>query len=544
VPGARQESRGARQESPGARRESPGERRGSRGARPNILFFFTDEHRLSALGCYGKTPCETPHIDTLADEGVRFETAYTCCPVCTPARASFMTGLYPHAHGMTANLRELGACISELPDSPHLISRRLAAAGYRCGYTGKWHLGEGDEWFGQKLDVALPSTRGFEGIDFPGHGGGGFHYPEYKAYLKQHGFAHKLKPTKTPGQQCMPCGLLEGPVESTVPYFLAEHTIGLIERFRAAGQPFFIWHNNWGPHEPYYVPEAYYERYLGKGIPPWPNYDWPARLINGPHQVKLHPRADELTWNDWADAIRYYYAFATLIDEQIGRVLAHLDAAGIANNTIIIFSSDHGETLGSHGGLIDKGWHHFEETHRIGLIVKDPRGFGPNGLAPGSVPAEWASLLDLHPTILDLAGAHYDAERLHGRSLMPLLRGETTGRSARNGPGDASASPGHASASPGWRNEILVEFGGLGPAMTLVTYRAGGIKYGWNVVTRDEMYDLAADPHEMRNLIDDPAYAATVREMRERLYAALDRIKHDGRGTFGKTRLGKPAWGE
>ncbi|MBN1917924.1 MAG: sulfatase-like hydrolase/transferase [Verrucomicrobia bacterium] len=498
----------------------PGVRRASPSDRPNILFFFTDEHRLSALGCCGETPCETPNIDRLADEGVRFETAYTCCPVCTPARASIMTGLYPHAHGMTANLRELGAGTSELPDSPHLLSRRLEAAGYRRGYTGKWHLGEGDTLYGAPIDKALPSTRGFEGIDFPGHGGGGFHFPEYKTYLEQHGWTHALKPMKTPGNVCMPCGLLAGPVESTVPYFLAEHTIALIDRFKETGEPFFIWHSNWGPHEPYYVPEAHYERYRAKDIPPWPNYGWPARDIDGPHQVKLHTRAAELTWNDWADAIRYYYAFATLIDEQIGRVLDHLEKSGLADNTVVVFSSDHGETLGSHGGLIDKGWQHFEEIQRIGLIVKDPRGFGPNGLAPGSVPPQWASILDLHPTFLDLARAGYDAERLHGRSLLPVLRGEKTD----------------------WRDDMLVEFHGLGAAATLITYRHGDLKYGWNVVTRDELYDLAADPHEMRNVIADPAYAAAVRDMRERLDAALDRIKHSARGDFGRSRLGKPTW--
>ncbi len=522
--------------------------------RPNIIFFFTDQHRLSALGCYGPTPCETPNIDKLADEGVRFATAYTCCPVCSPARASFMTGLHTHAHGMLANLREPGTCITELPDSPRLISRRLGAAGYRCGYTGKWHLGEGTEWFGAATDIALPSTRGFEGIDFPGHGGGGFHYDEYKAYLKQHGFEHKLKANKTLGRKCMPLGLLEGPVESTVPYFLAEQTIGLIDRFRASGEPFFIWHNNWGPHEPYYIPEAYYDRYRDVEIPPWPNYNWPAREINRPHQVKIHSRAEELTWDDWADAIRYYYAFTTLIDEQFGRILAHLEEAGLADNavrrpTVVIFSSDHGETLGSHGGLTDKGWHHFEEIQRIGLIVKDPRGFGSSGFAPGSVVKEWASLLDLHPTILDMAGAECDAERLHGRSLVPLLEGKATGRSARNGGrsetnglGDASASPGDTSASHGWRDEIFVEFGGLGAATTMLTCRHGDIKYGWNIGNLDEMYDLAADPHETDNIIDDPAHAATVREMRERIYAFMERTGHPARGIFGRTRLRMPPW--
>jgi arylsulfatase A-like enzyme len=107
-----------------------------RTARPNIILFFTDQHRLSGLSCYGPTPCRTPHLDQMAREGVRFETAYTCCPLCTPARASLMTGVHVHAHGMLSNTFEYGACISQLPDGPHLLPRRLAAAGYRCGYVG------------------------------------------------------------------------------------------------------------------------------------------------------------------------------------------------------------------------------------------------------------------------------------------------------------------------------------------------------------------------------------------------------------------------
>jgi len=488
--------------------------------RPNIILFLTDEHRLSALGCYGPTPCRTPNIDALAQQGVRFATAYTCCPVCTPARASIMTGLHTHAHGMTANLHELGTCITELPDSPALLSRRLGEAGYGCAYTGKWHLGVGNEWYGQRMDPALPSTRGFEGIDFPGHGGGGFGYPEYKQYLEARGLKHTLTRLETGGGECMPCGTLDEPVEATVPYFLAEHTIELIDKFSDADAPFFLWHNNWGPHEPYYVPQAYLDLYREVEIPPWPNYDWPAREINRPHRNKIHPRAEALTWDDWAEAIRHYYAFATLIDEQLGRILEHLEQTGLADNTVIIFTSDHGETLGSHGGLIDKGWHHFDEIQRIGFIVKDPRGFGSAGAAPGSVREEWASLLDVYPTILDLAGADCDAGHIHGRSLVPLLEGRTTE----------------------WRDEVFVEFGGLGPSATMLTVRHGDIKYGWNCANLDEMYDLAADPEEMNNVIDDPAYAATVRAMRERIHAFMERTSHPARGLFRKTRLGGPAW--
>ncbi|MFO7955669.1 MAG: sulfatase-like hydrolase/transferase [Candidatus Brocadiia bacterium] len=482
--------------------------------KPNIILFFTDQHRLSALGCYGETPCQTPNIDRLAEEGVRFETAYTSCPVCTPARASVMTGLHIHAHGMISNTRNLGTCISELPDGPHLLSRRLGEAGYRCGYTGKWHLGtDQPTWYGAEVDNALPSNRGFEGQDFPGHGNGGFRFAAYRDYLKERGLSHEVERT----HPVLPCGTLQGPVESTVPYFLAEHTIGMIDRFTEAGAPFFIWHNNWGPHAPYFAPESYVERYRDVEIPPWPNYEWPAAEINRPHRVKLHPDADEYTWDDWATAIRHYYAFTTLIDEQIGRVVDHLREVGQADNTVVIFTSDHGETLGSHGGLADKGWHHFEEIQRIGMLVNSPRGWGEGGRPNGSVAEEWASLLDVYPTVLDLAGADYDAEDIHGASLVPLLRGETDD----------------------WRDEVFVEFCGVNSlATTMVTCRRGDLKYGWNCSNLDELYDLSHDPYETTNLVDDPGYAEALRELRERTYRFMQETNHPSQGMFRRTRLG------
>jgi arylsulfatase A-like enzyme len=484
-------------------------------SRPNIILFFTDQHRLSALGCYGPTPCKTPNIDRLADEGVRFTTSYTSCPVCSPARGSIMTGLHIHAHGITSNVEDLSPSIRELPDTPHLLSRRLGAAGYRCGYAGKWHLGGRKQWYGVPADVALPTTRGFEGIDFPGHGNGGFEFSEYQDYLKEHGYEHKVTGNMLHGRRG-PFGTLEGPVESTVPYFLANQTMGLIDRFQDAGEPFFIWHNNWGPHEPYYAPQAYLDMYRDVEIPRWPNYDWPAAQIVGPHRERLHPRAAELTWDDWSFVIRHYYASATLIDDQIGRILQHVNDRGLAENTVVIFTSDHGETLGSHGGLIDKGYHHFEEIQRTGLIVKDPRGHGATGAVPGTVKDEWASLLDMYPTILDLAGAEYDPDAVHGLSLVPLLEGRATT----------------------WRDEVFVEFLGLGAATTMVTGRHGDIKYGYNCCGRDELYDLGSDPHETVNRVDDAAYAATLLEMRERMHEFMGRTRFVARGIFRLSRLG------
>ena len=480
---------------------------GHDGKRPNIILFLTDQQRLSAIGAYGKTVCKTPVIDKLAADGVLFKNAYTACTLCSPARASIITGQHIHKHMVGANSYEFGCNVSELPDGPGLLPRKLLAAGYRCGYTGKWHIGS---------RTSLPSSVGFEGVDFGGHGGGGFGYPEYKAYLKKHGYVHKVRKHAKDGVKIRNYGVLEDVVESSVPYYLAENTISLIDQFDNAGEPFFIWHNNWGPHEPYFVPEKYYEMYKDVDIPQWASYRWKPENPYGPDQVKRHPNHDQLQWEDWAESIRHYYGFATLIDEQIGRVMEHLEKKGIADNTIIIFSSDHGETLGSHAGLTDKGWSHYEEIQHVGLIVKDPRK-GRQGGKGGRVVDKLVSTLDIYPTVLDYACGQYDSSKIHGRSLEGLIEGRKTK----------------------WRDSVFVEFFGLGHMSTnMITCRHGDIKYGYTCSNKDELYDLARDPHEMTNLLDDPEYAKIADTMRKRIYTFMVKTRYPGVHNYLYTRLG------
>jgi arylsulfatase A-like enzyme len=459
---------------------------------PNILLLLTDQQRLSAVGAYGDTPCQTPNIDRLAEQGVRFETVYTTCPVCSPARGTLMTGHYPHRHGINSNIHELGCSVHELQDRPELLSRRLEAAGYRLGYTGKWHLGsEKEQTFDGTNRPSLPRDMGFTGHNAPGHGDGGFEMPEYQQYLAENGWSHLLKPWTESTNQIRRAGELTEPTESTVAYFLAENTINLIDEFRTDDQPFFIWHNFWGPHEPYYAPQEFLELYREVEIPPWPNYEWPARTIPGLHHVKIHPYQENLSWPDWETTVRYYYALASLIDSQIGRILNHVEQTGLLDNTIVIFAADHGETLGSHGGLVDKGWHHFEETHRVPLIMRFP-----NGQYSGMLVEEFVSLADFYPTILDMAQATWDKQAVHGVSLLPLLSGEAVD----------------------WREYIVTEFGGLGNlGATQRTLRWQQLKYGYNAGSEDELYDLERDPHETRNLIRHPDYVTAVNEMRTRL---------------------------
>lgn len=322
-------------------------------------------------------------------------------------------------------------------------------------------------------------------------------------------FEHRVKPWAETTQNILPMGELEGPIESTVPYFLTQHTMDLMDGFRQEDQPFFIWHNFWGPHGPYFAPTEYVDQYRDVAIPEWPNYHWPSREIAGPHCLKIHPDHERLSWADWEMALRYYYAFTTLIDEQIGRMLDHLEKTGLAENTVVIFAADHGETIGSHGGLTDKGWHHFEEIHRVPFMVRFP-----DGKNAGQVRTPLVSLVDLYPTVCALAQASYDETSVHGQSLLPLV--------------DDPNVP--------WRDTVVSEFGGVNSvAMTQRTLRHDQYKYGYNCSGEDELYDLERDPWETTNLLHHPDYREVASGLRRRLFDWMGETRDPARGIFRHT---------
>jgi arylsulfatase A-like enzyme len=417
----------------------------------------------------------------LAKESRVYENAYTACPLCSPARASILTGLFPHGHGITCNTENIGCNVSELNDSPTLLPRILSANGYSCGFNGKWHLGtSGGNSFGSGRKAALPSDFGYEGMDFPGHGGIGMNYPQYKKYLEDNSYSVNVEIK----EEMLPLlyGSWKEGEEVGVPHFITDHTISLMEDFRKRDKPFFMHHNFWGPHQPYYVPEKYLRMYDDVEIPQWKNFECDENSLGPYCKLRKLANKNRTNWKAWQELIKHKYAFMTYIDHQVGRMLDYLDSSGLADNTIVIFTADHGDNLGTHGGLLDKGFVHFEDTHRIPLIMREPD-------KKGSRPEDLASLLDVYPTILEKAGIEAP-EHIHGRSML------------------SKEAP---------RDYVVTEFHGLGGAtLSMRTIRSGNLKYGWTCCY-EELYDLETDPYEMKNLAENPDYAESLKEMKLKL---------------------------
>lgn len=467
----------------------------------NIVFICTDQQRADTLGVYDTdTLCETPYLDALAKESVVFDCAYASNPVCSPARCSMQTGLYPSKTGMETNLYQTGNRTHELQDTPYLLSRRLERAGYSIAYTGKWHLGfgkdkensaegkilknrmkrgfmEGAAYLGYGT---LPTDIGYLGDDFPGHGNGGWDYPQFREYLRENGLELSIVgqgPERRPGDHSY-WGEVVSPVESTIEYYLVERGIALVEEMRKKDQPFFLNLNFWGPHEPYFAPTEFLDKYRGRSIPESPSFREPAEGMPKIYEMLRRP---EQGWEFFETARRYYYACTSHIDAQIGRFLEYLKNHGLYEDTVILFSADHGDYQGCHGGLENKSYGMYEDTTRIPLLLKparaEYRGYHQKALV---------GTCDIYATILGQAGIDAEEGFGDGRDLSGFI--------------DAPDQP--------WSDEIVSE--GMGTLEVVVTqrmYRKGNLKYVFHGADKDQLFDLDKDPYEMNNLAQKEEYA-------------------------------------
>lgn len=469
---------------------------------PNILYILTDQQRKDTLNCYGGVICKTPNIDLLAKESTVFNNAYTTSPICTPARASMQTGLYPMHHGMMTNTYSYGSMVQELPDSEELLSRKLQKSGYSVGYTGKWHLGNGknelknEPGFLEYMstinysetrhdDYSVPTRLGFEGDDFPGHGYGGHQSDLFQDYLDENNLNYDIDNIITGNYDVHEAGTVTSPIESTVEYFLAERTIKYIEKFNKRDTPWFFQLNFWGPHEPYYAPEEFIRMYNDIDIPPWENFYEHSNNKPKIHDVK---RANSNKWEDFKPYVKHYYASMSSIDAQIGRVIKYLKDNKIYDDTIIIFSSDHGESLGIHGGLSDKAIFMYEETCNIPLLIKMNKDINDQDFED-----RFVNTCDIYSTILELSGHSRSSIERDGKSLVPLLTKQ-----------DVS-----------WRNTVVTECSGIDSVLfTQRMIRKDKWKYVFNCGDIDELYNLEDDPYEKSNLINNKNYKSTLKDMR------------------------------
>ncbi|GEM_PF-45108 len=443
--------------------------------RPNVLLLVSDD-LAATLGCYGHPNARTPNLDRLAHRGVRFDRAYCQFPHCNPSRASMLSGLRPHSTRVTDNADNLYTNVPGVVTLPALF-RRHGYATARCGKI--FHLG-------------VPA--GNESMDDPQAWDFGTPFRDERPYPPHRPSPVKVKTGKQQGlpwQECL-CAdndLVDGD--------FARNAIEWLER-RDPAKPFFLAVGFHRPHLPFVAPAPYFDLY------PFDQIQLPAEPADDEADIPQPARngavasyAMTATPDQRRAAIRAYLATVSYMDAQAGRVLDALDRLGVAGNTIILFTGDHGWHLGEHGL-----WHKrslFEECARVPFIV-----FAPGARGNGRSSLSLVEMLDVYPTLCDLAGVPPPAA-LQGRSLRPLLDDSAAAihdaafTQARRGPGGANW--GRSVRTPRWRCTEWDE--------------------GRNGI---ELYDHEADSGEHTNLASDPRHAGVLKELRALLAERLPPI--------------------
>ena len=479
---------------------------------PNVVVLMSDQQRLDTVSCYGLNEvCRTPHIDALAARGIRFDSAFTPTAICSPARASFYTGLYPHKHGVTAN----GLCLRE---GVRGLNHYLDEAGYRCGYAGKWHVDEqtgptGYGFAGQDfMGYAFPGADLLPGLQFGAKPRG--HNP-YADYLKERGFdppptvSHRFVGTNPSNQAQEMFALHEGPVESCIEYFVAEEATRVLDEVATGEEPFFLWANFWGPHSPSLVPEPYFSMYDPKAIPEHPGYA--ETFEKKPYRQQLIEKLwglGDYGWEGFQEIAARYFGHCTLIDDMVGRVVAHLERLGVLDDTIIVYTSDHGDCLGAHK-LIEKGEFMYDEIYRIPLVIAHP-----DCQAPGTACDEFVYLHEIMLSSLDAAGLDIPSD-LDGQSFLPAMEG----RPFANG-----------------REEVYCVFDRHFTVANQRMVRTRTHQFTFNSGDPGELYDLQRDPYQLDNVYGDPAYEAVRQDLMGRMDRYMEELGDPLRGWFGRIK--------
>ncbi|MDP8246043.1 MAG: sulfatase [Candidatus Hinthialibacter antarcticus] len=409
---------------------------------PNVIFIFPDQMRGQAMGCMGNPDVKTPNIDRLAKEGILFPNTVANTPVCCAARACLLTGKYASANGMIANdlrLRESETSIAEL----------MGAAGYKTGFIGKWHLDGG-----KRLPGFVP----------PGPRRQGFDYWAANQCSHRHFDNHYFRDTDEPI-----------PIKKFEPEGWTDLTLEFIQANQT--NPFFLMVGMGPPHNPYGAPKKYEDMY-------------------DPEAITLRPNWKPGTELGSKEDIAKYYAAITAIDDQVGRILDQLDQLGLTDDTIVIFTSDHGDMLGSHGLRLKRKPH--EESAVVPGIVRYPKNARQNHVSEAMF-----THVDMAPTMLGLCGLDVPRE-MQGSDLSAYIEGKT------------DKSPDSA---------FMQIFG---------PYAHGTVENAWRGVRTERymyaryqdkpwlLFDLKNDPYQMNNLVGNPKYAPVQQNLDARTLAWMD----------------------
>jgi arylsulfatase A-like enzyme len=491
--------------------------------RPNILFITSDQQRGDCYGFEGRK-VRTPHLDALAREGTRFAACITPNLVCQPSRASILTGLLPYTHGVSDNGIDLDPAVGEAG-----FAGAFARAGYRTGYIGKAHFAtshtfestgtpecrntdQPQDWYGPYM--------GFEHVELvvEGHN----HWPPMKPPRGQHyeRWFHKdgrgealqrlyetaLEPRST-AVQTFHSAL---PVAFHNSTWIGDRTIAYIEAHRH--EPFCVWASFPDPHHPFDAPVPWSRLHHPDEVdlPPHRTLDlerrpwWHRQSLEGapqivPHLAKIrtgYSRIPQQTDRQLRELIANYYGMISLIDHNVGRILLHLETLGLERDTLVVYSTDHGDWLGDHG-LVLKGPMAYEGLLRVGLLLRGP------GVPAGKVVADPVSTIDLPATFADYAGVSLPAAK-HSASLRPLVETARAHRDFAYSEWDLRASR-------------------SGVDLDLRTVRTKTHKLTVDLRSgAGELYDLANDPHEMDNRFGDPGAAQAQRELADMIASRPD----------------------
>ncbi len=466
--------------SPGLSQFNPG-----KPLRPNFIFILIDDLRWDELGIAGHPYLKTPNLDRIGKEGARFHNAFMTTPLCSPSRASFLTGQYAHTHGITDNI-DRSVASHQLVTFPLLLHQ----SGYETAFIGKWHMGNDDS-----------ARPGFDRwVSFKGQG----------SYLNPD--------INDDGRSVSPSGYITD--------ILSGYAVEMIKRRH--DKPFLIYlahkaihpevmqHNdgsvNLADAELFIPAERHRDLYAGKRMPRRPSY---KREPKGKPALQrqiaeLPPLGPATATQDEAILGRQRSLMA--IEEGVGEILKALKETGQLENTVMVLASDNGYFYGEHGLSVERRLA-YEESIRMPLLVRYPKA-----IKSGTVRDELALNIDVAPMLLELAGVTVPAT-MQGRSLVPLLRGKR----------------------PDWRNSFLIEYYSdkVFPRVRQMGYKAVRTKR-WKYIHyvelkgMDELYDLQIDPYEMKNLIDHPGAAKALNEMKREMERLLKSTSVSGTTRDGR----------